>query len=181
VYLKEGLSVEHVGFVHDLKEKRRGRIAELADKFKGVEFHADRRPWQVPCDVAMPCATQNELAIEDAHGLVKNGVKAVCEGANMPTSIDAAELFRERQILFAPGKAANAGGVAVSGLEQSQNAMRISWSHNEVDERLQRIMSSIHARCVQFGEHNGRVDYVDGANIAGFQKVAEALLAYGVV
>jgi len=181
VHVKDGLNEEQLTFVHDLKEKRHGRISEFADRFAGVEFHRDRRPWHVPCDVAMPCATQNELTAEDAQLLVTNGVKAVCEGANMPTTAEAVEVIREHRILFAPGKAANAGGVAVSGLEQSQNAMRISWSHNEVDERLQRIMSSIHACCVKYGQRDGRVDYVDGANIAGFRKVAEALLAYGVV
>jgi glutamate dehydrogenase (NADP+) len=181
VHVKDGLNVEHLKFVHELKDKRHGRISEFADQFPGVEFHRGGRPWHVPCDVAMPCATQNEVTADDAQVLVTNGVKAVCEGANMPTTADAVEIFREKRVLFAPGKAANAGGVAVSGLEQSQNAMRISWPRNEVDERLQRIMSSIHARCVQFGERDGRVDYVDGANIAGFQKVAEALLAYGVV
>jgi len=181
VHIKAGLNDEQLKFVHELKEKRRGRISEFADKYEAVDFHGDKRPWGVACDVAMPCATQNELDAEDAQALIKSGVKAVCEGANMPTSADAVDLFREKKVLFAPGKAANAGGVAVSGLEQSQNAMRISWSHNEVDERLQRIMSSIHARCVQCAERDGRVDYVDGANIAGFQKVAEALLAYGVV
>jgi len=187
VLCDEGLSAEHLKFAHELKEDRRGRISELADKFNGVKFHKDARPWGVRCDVAMPCATQNEIGKEDAKSLIDNGVKVVCEGANMPTTAAAAHLFRKNDILHAPGKASNAGGVAVSGLEQSQNSMRISWSREEVDQRLQDIMHGIHTRCVKFGQNNsgtdssGKVNYVDGANIAGFQKVAEAMLAYGVV
>ena len=182
VRIKEGLSEEQLEFVHDLKENRRGRISEMADKFDSVEFHKDARPWGVACDIALPCATQNELDEEDAKSLIDNGVKVVCEGANMPTTHEAAHLFREHGVLHAPGKASNAGGVAVSGLEQSQNAMRISWSREEVDRRLQQIMQDIHARCVKFGEgQNNKVNYVDGANISGFEKVAEAMLAYGVV
>ena len=182
VLCKDGLSVEHIAFAHELKEVRRGRISEMADNFDGIEFHPDASPWGVGCDVAMPCATQNELDSEGAKSLIDGGVMAVCEGANMPTTADAARLFREEGVLHAPGKASNAGGVAVSGLEQSQNSMRISWSREVVDERLQQIMKDIHSRCVKFGGgETGRVDYVDGANIAGFQKVAEAMLAYGVV
>ena len=154
----------------------------MADEFSGIEFHEDARPWDVECDVAMPCATQNELEIDGAKSLVKNGVMAICEGANMPTTNDATHLFRDKGVLHAPGKASNAGGVAVSGLEQSQNSMRISWSREEVDNRLQKIMEDIHSRCVEFGEgEDGKVNYVDGANIGGFQKVGDAMLAYGVV
>ncbi len=181
VHLPDGLTPEQLAFVKDLKEKRRGRLSEFADKFQSVEFHRDAHPWGVACDIAMPCATQNELDADAARGLISNGVRAVCEGANMPTTADAALLFRERHVLHAPGKASNAGGVAVSGLEQSQNAMRISWSREDVDGRLQTIMKEIHERCVEYGRQDGHVDYVDGANIAGFKKVADAMLAYGVV
>ena len=181
VHIKDGLTEEQLEFVIDLKEVRRGRISEFADEFKGVEFHKDKRPWGVKCDIAMPCATQNELEKDGAKTLIDNGVMAVCEGANMPTTAEASELFQKNEILHAPGKASNAGGVAVSGLEQSQNAMRISWSREEVDERLKDIMKEIHSRCTEYGEKNGRVNYVDGANIAGFQKVADAMLSYGVV
>ena len=181
VHIKEGLQGEQLDFVHDLKENRRGRISEMADKFDGIEFYKDARPWGIKCDIAMPCATQNELEADGAKSLIDNGVMAICEGANMPTSAESARLFKENRVLHAPGKASNAGGVAVSGLEQSQNAMRISWSHDEVDERLQNIMSGIHSRCVEHGETDNQVNYVDGANIAGFRKVADAMLAYGVV
>lgn len=180
-YIEDGLNEEQFQFVQDLKENRRGRISELADQYEGVEFHPDQRPWGVKCDVAMPCATQNELEEDDAKTLIDNGVMAVCEGANMPTTMAATELLKEHDVLHATGKASNAGGVAVSGLEQSQNSLRISWSREEVDRRLQQIMTDIHSRCVQYGERDGRVNYVDGANIAGFSKVAEAMLAYGVV
>jgi glutamate dehydrogenase (NADP+) len=181
VHITEGLDEQQLEFVHDLKENRRGRISEMAEEFDGIEFHKDARPWGIKCDIAMPCATQNELVADGAKSLIDNGVMAICEGANMPTSADATELFKQKNVLHAPGKASNAGGVAVSGLEQSQNAMRISWSHEEVDERLQSIMSEIHSRCVELGEADKQVNYVDGANIAGFKKVADAMLAYGVV
>ena len=181
VHIEDGLNEEQLEFVKDLKERRRGRISELADRYEGVEFYENSRPWAVKCQIAMPCATQNELDAEDAKSLLGNGVMAVCEGANMPLTADAIHLLAERKVLHAPGKASNAGGVAVSGLEQSQNSMRISWSREEVDGRLQTIMSEIHQRCVQHGEEKGRVDYVAGANIAGFKKVADAMLAYGVV
>lgn len=180
-HFKNGLTAEQLEFVKDLKEKRRGRISEAAEKFDGVEFLADKPPWVVPCEIAMPCATQNELELEDAKTLVKNGVRIVCEGANMPVDLPASHYFKENGVLHAPGKAANAGGVAVSGLEQSQNSMRLSWSREEVDQRLKGIMQQIHDRCVQNGERDGTIDYVDGANVAGFRKVAEAVLAYGVI
>ena len=182
VHIKDGLTHEQLEFVHKLKEVDRGRIAEMAENFDGVEFHADANPWSLQCDIAMPCATQNELDVEDAKRLVGNGVIAVCEGANMPTTKAAMDLFHEKQVLHAPGKASNAGGVATSGLEQSQNAMRISWSRDEVDQRLQNIMKEIHDRCVENGHRdNSHVNYVDGANIGGTKKVADALLGYGVV
>ncbi|MEE8625502.1 MAG: NADP-specific glutamate dehydrogenase, partial [Acidiferrobacterales bacterium] len=158
-----------------------GRIHEYAEKF-GCEYHEGKRPWGVPCDLAFPCATQNEMSGDEAEELIKNGVIAVAEGANMPTELEGVRKFLNAKILFGPAKAANAGGVAVSGLEQSQNALRISWSREEVDHRLLDIMKSIHQKCVQYGDDgNGYVDYVKGANIAGFVKVADAMLAYGIV
>ncbi|MBC7173106.1 MAG: glutamate dehydrogenase, partial [Polyangiaceae bacterium] len=161
--------------------ERYGRLAELGS-VDGLEFLPGKRPWHIPVDIALPCATQNELEREDAELLVKNGVQCVAEGANMPTTLDASKVFRQANVLFAPGKAANAGGVATSGLEMSQNAMRLSWSREEVDARLRGIMQSIHEACMTFGTAaDGRVDYVDGANIAGFVKVADAMLAQGVI
>ncbi|MCA9138961.1 MAG: NADP-specific glutamate dehydrogenase [Planctomycetales bacterium] len=181
VHIKDGLTHQQLHYVKDLKENRRGRISEFAKEFGGVEYHHNARPWGIKCDVAMPCATQNELGTEDAKSLIDSGVIAVCEGANMPLTAEAAHLLEQHGVLHAPGKASNAGGVAVSGLEQSQNAMRISWTRDEVDSRLQSIIADIHARCVEYGHHEGRVNYVNGANIAGFKKVADAMLAYGVV
>ncbi len=181
IYDPDGLNEEKLAFVKNVKEVRRGRIAEYAEHF-GCEFREGQRPWGVPCDAAMPCATQNELDGDDAKTLLSNGCSVVVEGANMPSTLDAAHQFLEAKILYGPSKAANAGGVAVSGLEQSQNALRISWSHEEVDSRLHDIMKNIHEQCVQRGaEQAGYVDYVKGANIAGFVKVADAMLAYGVV
>jgi glutamate dehydrogenase (NADP+) len=180
VHIEEGLTEEQLESVKDLKQNRQGRISEFAEEHENVEFHEGAGPWKVKCDIAMPCATQNELQEEDAKTLIDNGVMAVCEGANMPVTADAARLLAANNILHAPGKASNAGGVAVSGLELSQNAMRISWSHDEVDSRLKKIISEIHSRCVEHGKSNGRVDYIRGANIAGFQKVADAMLAYGI-
>ncbi len=182
VHDPDGFDPEKLAFLKDLKENRRGRIHEYADKFKSASFHEDKRPWGVDVDLAFPSATQNELDGDDAKTLVKNGVIGVCEGANMPSTSDAVHTFLEAKVLFGPGKAANAGGVAVSGLEQSQNALRISWSRQEVDERLQGIMKDIHERCTEYGSNgNGWTNYVKGANIAGFVKVAEAMLSYGVV
>ncbi len=182
VHDPDGIDAEKLEWVKDLKEERRGRISEYADQFKGAAFHAGERPWGVPCDVVFPCATQNELNGEDASALLSNGLMAVAEGANMPTDLDGVHAFQKAEILFAPGKAANAGGVAVSGLEQSQNSLRISWSREEVDERLRGVMRSIHDKCVQYGaDGSSSVNYVDGANIGGFVKVADAMLAYGVV
>jgi len=177
----EGIDEEKLAFIKELKEVRRGRISEYADKYRGAEFFAGARPWGVECDVAFPCATQNELSGSEAKTLLQNGVQAVCEGANMPTELDGAHAFVDAGILYGPAKAANAGGVAVSGLEQSQNALRLSWSHEEIDQRLQTIMDDIHTKCVEYGSENGSVNYVKGANVAGFVKVADAMLAYGVV
>ncbi len=176
-----GIDAEKLAFIRDLKEVRRGRISEYAEKFDGVTFYAAERPWSVPCDVAFPCATQNEINLADANTLIGNGVQAVCEGANMPTELAGVHAFLEAKILYGPSKAANAGGVAVSGLEQSQNALRLSWSREEVDAKLKTIMQEIHNKCVLHGKTDGFVNYVRGANIAGFIKVADAMLAYGVV
>lgn len=178
----DGIDEGKLAFVKDLKEVRRGRIDEYVSEYPAATYHKGERPWAVPVDVAVPCATQNEINGDEAAVLLKNGVKAVSEGANMPTELDAVGQFLKAGILFAPAKAANAGGVAVSGLEQSQNAQRLSWSHDEVDARLQGIMKDIHQKCVNFGTRpDGTVNYVDGANIAGFVKVADAMVAYGAV
>lgn len=181
VHDPNGIDAEKLAFIKDLKEVRRGRISEYADKYPGATYHAETRPWMVPVDVALPCATQNEINLEEAKILIANGVKAVVEGANMPTELDAAYAFRDAGTLFGPAKAANAGGVAVSGLEQSQNALRLSWSHQEVDSKLHTIMKEIHEKCVKHGTNGDKVDYIDGANLAGFVKIANAMLAYGAV
>jgi glutamate dehydrogenase (NADP+) len=180
LYCESGLSEEQWLAVLELKNVQRGRIRELADRFD-LEFRAGELPWSLGCDIALPCATQNELDAEAARTLLRNGCICVAEGANMPTTLEAVDLFIEADILFAPGKASNAGGVAVSGLEMSQNAMRLAWTGGEVDSKLHAIMQSIHHACVHYGEENGRVNYVKGANIAGFVKVADAMLAQGVV
>lgn len=179
----DGIDQEKLEFVKELKEVRRGRISEYADKYSSAEFHEGQRPWSVACDVALPCATQNEVSLSDARQLIGNGVQVVCEGANMPTELDAMNQFVVDGVLFGPAKAANAGGVAVSGLEQSQNAMRISWTREEVNDRLLKIINEIHQKCVHHGPElaNGNVDYVSGANIAGFIKIADAMVAYGAV
>lgn len=182
VHDPDGMDQEKINWVKDLKNKRRGRIEEYVKAYPKAVFHAGKTPWHVPCDVALPCATQNELLGDDARALVKNGCIAVSEGANMPTNLEGAHVFRDAKILFAPGKAANAGGVAVSGLEMSQNSERRSWKEEELQQMLLDIMEGIHARCVQYGTTaDGHVDYVRGANIAGFKKVADAMLAFGVV
>ena len=180
LYCEVGLSEEQWLALLELKNVKRGRISELAAAF-GLEFRAGQLPWSLPCDIALPCATQNELDAEAAHALLRNGCVCVAEGANMPTTLEAVDIFIEAGILFAPGKASNAGGVAVSGLEMSQNAMRLLWTAGEVDSKLHAIMQSIHHACVHYGEENGRINYVKGANIAGFVKVADAMLAQGVV
>ncbi len=180
VHDPRGLDAEKLAWTIDLKTRRRGRIQEYVEKWGGT-FHSGKRPWSVPCDLAFPCATQNEIDHDDARRLVENGCRLVAEGANMPSSLDAIQVFLERQLLFGPAKAANAGGVAVSGLEQTQNAMRRSWSREEVDTRLLEIMRSIHARCVEFGREGSFVNYLRGANRGGFIKVADAMLAQGVM
>ncbi len=184
IYDPDGIDAEKLAYIKDLKFNRRGRISEYAGKYKKAKFTKGSRPWGVKCDVALPCATQNELDGAAAKTLAKNGTIVVCEGANMPCTQAAIDHFHAKGILYAPGKAANAGGVAVSGLEQSQNALRLSWGREEVDERLQEIMSSIHAKCVvdgRGGKKSGVVNYVDGANVAGFRKLADAMMSYGVV
>jgi len=180
VEFKDGMNLEQWQYLMDLKNERRGSLNELATNFN-LTFIEGGKPWHIPCDIALPCATQNELDLEDAKNLLKNGCICVAEGANMPSTLEAMDTFIEAGILFAPGKAANAGGVATSGLEMSQNAMRLSWTSDEVDNRLHQIMSSIHESCVNYGNDNGKVNYVTGANIAGFVKVADAMLAQGIV
>ena len=176
----DGIDQEKLESVIDLKNNKRGRIKEYADNFN-CEYFEGKRPWGIKCDVALPCATQNEINETDAKELVKNGVVAVSEGANMPSEPDAVNVFQNSNILFGPGKAANAGGVAVSGLEMSQNSMRIKWESEEIDKKLFSIMHSIHSSCVEHGGKNKIVDYVKGANIAGFIKVADAMIDQGVV
>ncbi|UCG86463.1 MAG: NADP-specific glutamate dehydrogenase [Gemmatimonadota bacterium] len=180
IYDRDGIDAEKLAWIKDLKEVRRGRIKEYAEKF-GCEYHEGKRPWSVPCDVAFPSATQNEINGKEAEELVKNGCIAVGEGANMPSDLDAVKIYLKNKIMYGLGKAANAGGVAVSGLEQSQNSLRLSWSREEVDSKLVDIMKNIHAKCVEFGDEGDWVNYVKGANVAGFVKVADAMLAYGVV
>jgi len=183
VHDPEGFTQGKLDWVKELKTVRRGRISEYVDEYKGATYHEGERPWGVECDVAVPCATQNELLGEDAKTLINNGCIAVAEGANMPTDLDGVHAFKDAQILYGPGKAANAGGVAVSGLEMSQNSARISWKEEDLQRLLQEIMKGIHERCVEYGGAAGsdHIDYVKGANIAGFVKVADAMLAYGVV
>jgi len=182
IYDKDGIDNDKLAFVMDLKNNRRGRIAEYADKYASATFHKGEKPWGVKCDIALPSATQNELNLDDAKELLKNGCTCVAEGANMPSTADAIHAFQDAKILFAPGKASNAGGVATSGLEMSQNSLRISWTREEVDERLKGIMKGIHDSCIEFGiEEDGYCNYVKGANIAGFVKVADAMLAQGVI
>ncbi len=180
IHDKNGITPDKLAWVMDLKNNRRGRIKDYAIEFK-VDYLEAQTPWSIPCDIALPCATQNEINGDDAKVLLSNGCKVVSEGANMPSDTQAVTVFQESDILFGPGKAANAGGVATSGLEMSQNNMRLNWTRNEVDERLHQIMKDIHGSCVEYGSENTTVNYVKGANIAGFIKVAEAMLDQGVV
>ena len=177
----DGIDADKLKFVMDLKNKKRERISKYVDTYAHASFHAEERPWAVPCDVALPCATQNELHENDAKHLANNGCICVSEGANMPSNPQAIQVFHANKMLYAPGKASNAGGVAVSGLEMAQNSLRYSWTREEVDERLQTIMSDIHKSCVAYGQNGDHVNYEKGANIAGFVKVADAMLAQGVV
>ena len=182
IYDADGIDADKLAFIMEIKNELRGRISDYLTKYPTAKFVAGKRPWEVKCEVALPCATQNELNEDEAKTLVANGCICVAEGANMPTTPEAVIVFQKAKILFAPGKASNAGGVATSGLEMSQNSLRLSWTSEEVDERLKNIMLAIHASCVKYGtDANGYVDYVKGANIAGFVKVADAMLAQGVV
>jgi glutamate dehydrogenase (NADP+) len=180
IYDPKGIDKEKLAYVMHLKNVKRGRIKEYADKY-GAEYFEGERPWGVKCDVAMPNATQNEISGDEARELIKNGCYCISEGANMPSTQEAIEVYLKEKILYGPGKAANAGGVAVSGLEMSQNSLRFSWTKEEVDLKLQRIMTDIHETCVKFGKEDDYIDYVKGANIGGFVKVAEAMLAQGIV
>jgi glutamate dehydrogenase (NADP+) len=178
----EGIDAEKLAFVMDLKNNQRARISEYVKTYPKATYHEGKTPWGVACDIALPCATQNELDGQDAEKLISNGCVCVAEGANMPSTPEAIHAFHKAKILFAPGKASNAGGVATSGLEMSQNSLRISWTREEVDERLKGIMSDIHDSCIAYGkEADGYCNYVKGANIAGFVKVADAMLAQGVI
>jgi glutamate dehydrogenase (NADP+) len=179
----DGINKEKLAFVMDLKNNKRGRISAYVDTYTNAQFFAHKTPWEQACDVAMPCATQNELSGSAAETLLKNGCTCVSEGANMPSTKAAVAVFQKARILFAPGKASNAGGVATSGLEMTQNSLRYNWSREEVDEKLKDIMGNIHDKCIAYGkdEKTGYIDYVKGANIAGFVKVADAMLAQGVV
>jgi len=181
IYDAHGIDAERLNYLMDLKTVRRGRIEEYAKEF-GAEFYPGERPWRVAADVALPCATQNEISLADAQTMIANGVKAISEGANMPTEQEGIHAFVKAKVLFAPSKAANAGGVAISGLEMSQNSARITWKEEELQDLLRNIMGDIHNRCVEYGKSDdGYVDYVKGANVAGFIKVADAMIAYGVV
>lgn len=182
IYDEAGVDADKLAFVMELKNVHYGRISDYVKKYPNAKFVAGKTPWEVKCDIALPCATQNELDGNDAKTLTDNGCICVAEGANMPCTPEAVEVFHQTKILFAPGKASNAGGVATSGLEMSQNSLRLSWSREEVDDRLKKIMADIHESCVKYGaDANGYIDYVKGANIAGFVKVADAMLAQGVV
>jgi glutamate dehydrogenase (NADP+) len=180
VHDPDGINEERLAFIKTLKTVKRGSLGEYADEF-GVKFYAGKRPWGIAADLAFPCATQNELSEDDAKSLVNNGCIAVAEGANMPTELGGIDIFETAGILFAPSKAANAGGVATSGLEMTQNSMRLSWSRDELNQRLREIMLGIHESCVEYGQGKDRVDYIQGANIAAFVKLADAISAYGVM
>jgi len=182
IYDENGIDEEKLAFIMEIKNVNRGRISEYVDKYSSAKFYKGERPWSVNCDLAMPCATQNELNKEEAEALVKNKVLAVAEGANMPTTPEAIEVLQKAKVLFSPGKASNAGGVATSGLEMSQNSLRYNWTREEVDAKLKQIMNDIHESCIKYGKQkDGSIDYVIGANVAGFVKVADAMLAQGVV
>ena len=182
IYDPEGVSGEKIEYMLELRSSNEDIVKPYSYEFQGVEFHDGKHPWEVKCDIALPCATQNELNAEDAQKLVDNGCICVSEGANMPCTPEAIEIFQKNKILYGPGKAANAGGVATSGLEMSQNSLKLHWGRNEVDGRLHEIMTNIHEACVKYGkDEDGYVDYVKGANVAGFLKVANAMLDLGVM
>ncbi len=181
IYDDEGIDGSKLAYVMDLKNNRRGRIKEYASKYKSAEYFEGKRPWEVECQIALPCATQNEISGRDAKNLVSNDCYCVCEGANMPTQPDGIKIFLDNEVLYGQGKAANAGGVATSGLEMAQNSMRLSWTRDEVDARLHAIMRSIHETCVRYGKEGDFINYVKGANIGGFVKVADAMIDQGIV
>ena len=181
IYDGDGINKEKLEYIMELKNDKRERISEYVKKYSKAEFHSDKKPWSVKCDIAIPCATENELNLTDAKELLKNGCKTIGEGANMPCTSDAVKLFIKNKIQYAPGKASNAGGVAVSGLEMAQNSLRYTWSREVVDGKLKEIMSDIHSSCLKYGADKDYINYVKGANIAGFVKVADAMLAQGVV
>jgi glutamate dehydrogenase (NADP+) len=182
IYDEAGIDAEKLAFVMEIKNVKRGRIEEYVEKYSSAKFFEGKRPWEQKVDIALPCATQNELNGDEAKALLANGVICVAEGANMPSTPEAIEAFQKAGVLFAPGKASNAGGVATSGLEMSQNSLRLSWTAEEVDEKLHSIMISIHEACVAYGkDENGNVDYVKGANVAGFVKVADSMIDQGLV
>ncbi|HCI56189.1 MAG TPA: NADP-specific glutamate dehydrogenase [Bacteroidales bacterium] len=182
IYDPDGISGKKIEYMLQLRASNNDIVSPFATEFKSAEFHPGKRPWEVPVDIALPCAIQNELDVHDAENLIRNGCICVCEGANMPCTYEAVEILQKNGLLFAPGKAANAGGVATSGLEMSQNAMKLSWSRNEVDNRLHEIMRNIHSQCAKYGKRpDGYVDYVKGANVAGFLRVANAMLDMGII
>lgn len=181
IHVPEGIHSEKLNFIMALKNEKRGRIKEVAEKFEGVEYHDGKKPWEVACDIALPCATQNEVDKHEAQTLVDNGLMALAEGANMPCTPDAVETLQDNKVLYAPGKASNAGGVATSALEMAQNSLRMSWSAEEVDQRLRQIMRDIHSACEKYGRSPEGTDYMKGANIAGFVKVADSMIDQGVV
>ncbi len=181
IYDAEGIDKEKLAFIMELKNVKRGRIKEYVKQYPSAEFHEGKRPWSTKCDIALPCATQNELNGAEAKTLIDNGVICVSEGANMPSTPEAIEAFQKAGVLFAPGKASNAGGVAVSGLEMSQNSLRFNWTRDEVDAKLKDIMKDIHDNCIKYGNEENHINYVKGANIAGFVKVADAMLAHGII
>ena len=181
IYDEDGINKEKLEYIMELKNDKRERISEYVKKYSKAEFHSDKKPWSVKCDIAIPCATENELNLTDAKELNKNGCKTIGEGANMPCTSDAIKLFIKNKIQYAPGKASNAGGVAVSGLEMAQNSLKYTWSREVVDGKLKEIMSDIHSSCLKYGADKDYINYVKGANIAGFVKVADAMLAQGVV
>ena len=181
IYDKDGIDSEKLQYIMELKNVKRARISEYLKKYSKAEYYPKKSPWNIKCDIAIPCATQNELDLKDADSLIKNGCSTVGEGANMPCTPDAVELFIKNKILYAPGKASNAGGVAVSGLEMAQNSLRYTWTRDAVDGKLKEIISDIHTSCVKYGSSKSEINYLKGANIAGFVKVADAMLAQGVV
>tara|TARA_B000000532_G_scaffold71188_1_gene56707 strand:+ start:40 stop:936 length:897 start_codon:yes stop_codon:yes gene_type:complete len=181
IYDKDGIDSEKLKHIMELKNEKRVRISEYIKKYSKAEFYSKKSPWNIKCDIAIPCATENELHKEDAMSLIKNGCSAVGEGANMPCTPDAVKQFIKNKVLYAPGKASNAGGVAVSGLEMAQNSLKYTWTRDVVDGKLKEIMSDIHTSCVKYGSTKDEINYLKGANIAGFVKVADAMLAQGVV